>query len=317
MRLATVQLHQQADPCRVDPALEIERVEHAVATAHGPRVATSFVTRGMAALGQPEVVFTWCGPQLLPVPSAAVTSTLQALGRATAAGLRLRAGSSFYLGEGALLDGVGLSGLVFVPTRAMAGLRLVLGAVQAIAVTGAELALIGRTSVHRVLSRLGAQHRRFPWPLWSCPRMSVARADEATDLEGTRRIPLPGVVAALDGATLSIRVPSAVTIELARHLVTGNLVVPADPDPSADALLVWDADRGRTQVYEATRRTGHRIAGGFVRFERGDQRAGRVVEDGFALALDPVSRERLCASLVVRKPWRERAIAGEVHVDIV
>jgi hypothetical protein len=317
MRLEAAQLHQQPDLFRVDPPVAVERIEHAVATAHGPRVATSFVTHGMRVYGQPEVVFTWCGPQLLPVPSAAVIAALQALGRGGGAAPRLRPGSSFYLGEGALLGGVGLSGLVFAPARPMAGLRLVLGAVHAIAVSGAELELAGRTSVHRVLSRLGIQYRQFPWPLWSCPRMSVARGDEATALDGTQRVPVPGVVAALDGATLSIRVPRAATIELARYLVGGDVVVPADPDPSADALLVWDAERGRTQVYEAARRAGRRIAGGFVRFERGTERIGRVVEDGFALTLDPVSRERLCACLAARQPWRERAVAGEVQVEIV
>jgi hypothetical protein len=321
MQLA-IQLHQQVDLYRVDPQLEVEILEHAVATAHGPRMATSYITRGLVTSNQPEVVFTWCGPRLLAAPSASVIASLRALGRSVLAGLTLRPGGSYYLGEGALLDGVGLSGLVFAPATRMAGLVPPERAVQAIAVTGAELELAGKTSVHRVLARLGMCNRQFPWPAWSCPRLSSSRADEATALAGARRVPLPGLTVALDGSTLAIRVPRASAIDLAALLIApaamlgDELLLPADPASDTGAVLVWDAERQRTHVFSAGRRRDRRIGGGFLQVLHGPEVLGRVLEDGFALTLDPVSRQQMCSALTAGTSWRAPALAGDVSLIV-
>jgi hypothetical protein len=249
-----------------------------------------------------------------------VTAALRAVGRAVRSGLELRAGVSFYLGEGALLEGVGLSGLAFWPARSQPGLRPPPGALHAVAVTGAELELIGRTSVHRVLSRLGVVSAVFPWPVWSFPRRSVVRADEPTTMSASRRVALPGIVVSLDGIALTLRVPRAAAPGLASvlgALPRGGAVVLSDPDPVADGLLVWDADRQQTRAVSAPRAVGRYTAGAFVRICDGDVLSGGVVEDGFALTVDPASRDGLRAALIAGDDWRARAAAGEVRAVIV
>jgi hypothetical protein len=308
---------------RIDPELDVEILEHAVATAHGPRTGVSFITRGLCAFGQPELIFTWCGPRLLGTPSAAAIAALRAIGRAAAAGLALRPGSAYYLGDGALLEGVGLAGFVFVPAQAMPGLVPPRGALHAVAVTAAEIDLVVRTTVHRVTSRLGKLHRRFPWPVWSAPRRSVVRDGEATAIGALPRAIVPGFTVALDGVSLSLRLPAASRDALAAAIgdpeavLAHGVVIGAEPDPASDAHLLWLPDERETHAISAPHAGGSRTAGAFLRVAGGDALRGSVLEDGFDLSLDPESRDSMCAALLAGDTWTGQAEAGEVRVSFV
>lgn len=308
---------------RVAPDLDVEIVEHAVATAHGPRPGTSFVTRGLGVQGHPELILTWCGPRLLGTPTAAAIAALRAVARAAGLGLEVRAGVAYDLGEGALLEGVGLSGLVFVPAQPMPGLAVPPGALHAIAVTRAELELVARTTVHRLMSRLGQLYGRFPWPAWSCPRRSAGTPGEETVLAQMPRAVVADLAVALDGTTLSIRVPRASTRAFRAALgdpdaMYGHgVVINARPDGACDGHLLWLPERMETEAVSAPRARGRRTAGAFLHVVGGDAVRGTVLEDGFSLALDPDSREALCAAMEGGLAWHERAEAGEVQVTVV
>ena len=308
---------------RIDPELEVEILEHAVATAHGPRTGTSYLTSGLATFGQPELIFTWCGPRLLGTPSAAAIAALRTIGRAAAQGLELRAGAAYYLGEGALLEGVGLSGLVFVPAQAMPGLTPRPGALHAVAVTCAEIDLIVKTTAHRVLARLGQLYTRFPWPVWSTPRRSVVRDGEATTIGSLARAVVPGFSVALDGTALSLRLPResgpalAAAIQDPEAVYSNGVLVGSEPDRSSDAHLLWVPEQMETRAISAPHARGTRTAGAFLRITGGDAVRGSVLEDGFTLTLDPESRESMAASLIAGIGWNERAEAGEVQVTFV
>lgn len=321
--IAEFEQSQPSPRYRVDPELEVEILEHAVATAHGPRTGTSYLTSGLATFGQPELVFTWCGPRLLGTPSAATIAALRAVGRAAAQGLELRAGTAYYLGDGALLEGVGLSGLVFVPAQAMPGLTPRPGALHAVAVTGAEIDLIVKTTSHRVMSRLGQLYTRFPWPVWSAPRRSVVRDGETTTIGALPRAVVPGFSVALDGTALSLRLPAASGAALAAAIqdpeavYSNGVLVSSEPDPSSDAHLLWLPDQKETRAISAPRARGTRTAGAFLRISGGDAVCGSVLEDGFTLSLDPESREAMAAALTAGRGWTGRAEAGEVQVAFV
>ena len=318
--LAEFEIAQLAPRFRVDPELSVEILEHAVATAHGPRSGTSFLTQGLAKLGQPELVFTWCGPRVLGTPSAAVIAALRTVGRAAAQGLPIRPGTAYHLGEGALLENVGLSGLVFVPAQAMPGLAPRPGTLHAVAVTGKELAVIARTTAHRVMTRLGELYGRFPWPVWSTARPSVVRAEEPTTIASLPRAVVPGFTVALDGIALTLRLPAASGRALAAAIadpeavLSHGVVVGAEPDPGADGHLLWLPDERETRAVSAPRASGTRTAGAFLHVAGGDDVRGTVLEDGFSLTLDPESRDTLCAALAAGLPWTRRAEAGEVRL---
>jgi hypothetical protein len=307
---------------RVDPRFSVEIVEHAVATAHGVRTARSFVTCGLAGSGRPELVLTWLPPRLLGTPSAAIVAALRAVGRAVAAGRSLRPGSAHQLGAGAPLEEVGLSGLIFTSARPMPGLGPPPGALHAVAVTGAELALAARTSSHRVLSRLGEAFGEFPWPAWSTPRPSLGRVGEATALAALPRAEVPGLTAGIDGQALAARLPQTSVPALVAALrdpatvLVHGVVIPAEPDPRADGLLVWQPARAETIAISAPHARGPRTAGGFLHVAAGDRVRGRVLEDGISLELDPASRDSLCASLEQGVAWQDRTPDGEVRVSM-
>jgi hypothetical protein len=236
---------------RVDPELAVEITEHAVATAHGMRAATTFMTRGLPR----EVLFTWCGPRLIPTPTAGAISALRKL-----AGYELAPGGWFDLGAGALLANVGLVGFVFVPAMAMPGVTPPEGALHAIAVTADEL---GAPAPGRVIARLGLRFGRFPCPPWSMPRMAVARAAEPSVLARTRRVAVPGLSVALENGTLEVTVPDASRQQLDAALADpgDGIVIIAAPDPRADAQLAWLPGAPRPTVHRrepqrATRRWG-------------------------------------------------------------
>jgi len=321
--LAEVDVSKATETYRVDPELSVEIREHAVATAHGPRAGTSFVTRGLGSLGHPELVFTWCGPRLLGTPAAAAIAAMRTIARAAAAGLELRAATAYHLGAGAMLEAVGLTGVVFVPAQVMPGLDPPRGALHAVGVTAAELALVARAGVHRLMSRLGRLHDRFPWPAWSSPRRSVGAADETTALAGLPHAIVPGLVVALDGTDLSIRVPraSATALNAAIHdpsaVYAHGIAIAGEPDRDADAHLLWLDDRRETIAVSAPRARGRRTAGGFLHVAGGDALRATVLEDGFSLAFDPDSRSRLAGALANGLGWIGRAEAGVVRVTMI
>jgi hypothetical protein len=321
--LARLDTFTETPTYRVDEGLSVEIREHAVATAHGPRPATSFVTRGLCDHRQPELVFTWCGPRLLGTPTAAAIAGLRTVGRAIVQGLELRPGSAYALGDGALLESVGLAGFMFVPAQAMPGLSPPKGALHAVGVTAGELDLVAKTTVHRLASRLGEIYGVFPWPVWSAPRRSAGSGREETALAAFPRAIVPGLVVALDGTALSITVPRASTLALIAAIrdpaavYAHGVAIGAEPDASADGQLVWCDDDKETIAVSAPKARGRRTSGAFLHVAAGDCVRGTVLEDGFTLALDPDSRDALCAALEAGLSWNERAEAGEVQVTIV
>jgi hypothetical protein len=292
---------------RIDPALMVEIVEHAVATPHGPRTAVSFVTNGLDR----EVVFTWCGPKMLGTPCAATIAALRRIGRASSSGTALHPGASFFLGEGAFIDGVGLAGVMLIPAQAMPGVAPPPGALHAIAVTAHELEAASVTSSLRVIGRLGVDRPGFPCPPWSTVRPSVARLGEPTILTATRRASIAGLTVAEERDIVEVRVPraSAEALALVVDAPGDGVAIAAELDAAADGLRVWPARGGDPLVIGDV---CSRIAGAFVRISAAEQTSAAPLEDGYAIALDHAARRRVGAALLDGRSWRAGDVAFHV-----
>ncbi len=317
--LADFESTQVAPIYRIADELMVEVREHAVASAHGARSATSYITCGLATYRQPEVIFTWAAGSL-EIQAAAVAAALRAVGRAVASGtLILRPGVGFYLGEDALVEHVGLSGLLFVPAQAMPGLTPVPGALHAIAVTSAELEVAMMMSPHRVISRLGLLHRRFPCPAWSAPRRSVATPWEPTILATSPRAVVPGLTVERDGVTLTVRLPRSSAAHFAEVLGAmgdAGVALVTAPSPDADAHRVWNAGSRDAVTVTRPRTSPTGVAGGFLRIVDGEHLAATALEDGYQLTVDAVGRDELLAVLACGLTWYAHSDAGDVQVRL-
>jgi hypothetical protein len=302
----------------VPDGLWVEVAAHAHDTVEGPVPCTRVVTRGLAALGQRELILTLLRradePPAVPSPLLRLLATIHGL---AADGRRVGPGdvTEFSL-PGDLGDVRGCGYLAAEP------LADVEHALAMILLLGEEAAVWRSYGPGRVKALLGMRARYYPCPPWSelgrAPVTSLA-AQAQSLLADVARVYLPGVRVRRSGGRVHLRVSADARARLAELLPElppdRPVALLADFDPGANACLVWSPGQQAPAAISAPGSDAGRLAGNFIAFVPQQSYAElRLHEDGFVALLQDDTwaavRRALAAGEALAVP------GGELTLDL-
>jgi hypothetical protein len=299
-----------------------------VAHQAGSMPCWSFVSRGLTARGQREIVMTIsAGPQDNPnAPPLEVLQYYSTVWQLAGEGnLVAEDGFTGFGGAGML----GAMGLAYGRAIPVAGVSAPADALVALLLTGPEAELANTFGTTRVLTRLGRAYRYYPHPFWSDRgRPSVVAPDEETLLASVAVARVPGAVSSLTQKMVTLRLPRAAIDVLAtleqlppdaglalmcgiNYEAAGHFVwSPSQPGPEAiQASTGFDTTTGQAQMA--------RMAGGFVMFVSQQQAdSGQLFEDGFAFMLTDATWTRLRRALIHGSPANIPAAPGAMSLSL-
>jgi len=267
------------------------------------------VSDGLVSSGQRELVLTMrLGDREPPIAKMQEVVRFFATVHAWArAGNVVDEGGLTQFGDRGLFGQVGC-GLLYADARPITGVELPQRALAAVFVHAPEIRAASDYGIYRVLMRIGAQLRLFPYPTWGAlDRPSAVTPREAESLLARvfrMRVPRASFVVA--ERCLRLTIPSD-----AKNLASGVSTLAAEapfalltrPAASANAILTWRPGQREPTGISPDGSDGARLSGSFVLFvpsEEGDQ--GRPFEDGYSLLLSAESWRLLTAALVQCRP---------------
>jgi hypothetical protein len=274
---------------------------HDIAARDGVIRCWSYVTDGMRAVSQPELVFT-----------------LRIDGEADAAfpddpiglfGVLYQAAAPVTRGGVAELSGTRLFDhhLLYAPAQPLVGVTVPAGALAVVMITSDELRAVRQLGALRVLARLGKLYGHYPYPSWSergRRGLSLQATFEASVLMRVPRATLPEmcVVSDTEAQRIELRVTRGGQASLRRLAeLPGDAVLAllTGLDPEADACLSWEPGQTGPLGITPPDSETERIAGCFVMFLP-DQPAdgGLMLEDGYAMKLTTASWQALRDALM-------------------
>ncbi|HYP76333.1 MAG TPA: hypothetical protein VER12_10270 [Polyangiaceae bacterium] len=282
----------------------------------------SAVSRGFADSGQRELVLTLRLENREP-PIAKMQEIVRffAIVHAWAqAGSFVEEGGLTQFGDRGLF-GRGGCGLLYVDARPIAGVELPDRALAAVFVEAAEIRAAADFGIYRVLTRIGAQLRLFPFPTWGAldrPSAVTPRESESW-LAKVMRMKVPRASFLLVDQCLRLSIPGD-----AKGLGRGVASLPAGasfalltrPAPDANAILTWRPGQQGTSGISPEGSDRQRSSGSFVMFVPSDEGdLARPFEDGYSLLLSPDSWRRLIAALIEKQPF-SRALSGGMRFEL-
>lgn len=290
----------------VPGAMAVDIVAHQT----GPMRCWSFLSRGLVARGQREIVMTIsAGPDDNPdapplEPLQYYNSVWQLAGQGN---LVAEDGFTGFGGPGML----GAMGLAYGRAIPVDGVAIPPDALVALLLTGPEAELANALGTTRVLTRLGRAYRYYPHPFWSDRgRPSVVSPNEDTLLASVAIARVPGALASLTQKMVTVRLPRAaasVLASLEQLPANAGLAVMCGIDYGATGHFVWSPGQPGPEAIQAS--TGPdttaspasmtRMAGGFVMFVPEQQSdSGQLFEDGFAFMLTDATWSRLRRAMI-------------------
>ena len=264
---------------------------HALESQQGTIACWSYVTEGLAAQGQVELVFTLRrhadeSPEAFPAEPLQLFSTIHALaGR----GQRVVPGAVTEFGEQRFFD----HHVLYAAAQPMAGVALPVPCLAALLVTPDELRAVRAFGPSRVLARMGQATQFYPFPPWSDRRRSglaMARTFEVSLLSRIARAMAQGVhVGVVDEriAMSVLRSEQGVWRErLAQLPESVPVALLTAIDPEANGCLTWVPGQKGPEAIVPPGSDGTRVCGCFVVFmSEQPSSGGRILEDGFAMQL--------------------------------
>jgi len=303
------------------PGLRAFVVAHDIANGESAVPCWSYLTEGLAAHGQPEIVFTLRRTALDPEPPVDPLHVFAAILPMAQRGRIATAGGFSGFAPNAFLRAHGWAGWVYVAAREVAGLPVADGALHALAVTTEELAVAQTHGATRIASRLGRATCHFPYPPWSEARASVAAAGEEASsmLASCARIGGLGITVTQIGRALVIDVPRSAAANIAGGLprlpMDAVLVFLANPAPYADACLVWHPGQHEPTAIAAPGAEAQHLAGTFVGFVPQQERDEMmVVEDGFMVLVTDDTWAAVRSALASGEP--ASFTAGHTSIEV-
>lgn len=290
---------------------------HDIEFQSGPIACWSYVTQGLAALEQPEIVFTLRrdpdepsdGFPQDPLHLLATIYQLADDGQRVGPGGVTDFGARSFLGHH----------LLYVEAQPLDRVPLPPSCLAALLITTDELRAVREFGTTRVLARMGQASGYYPFPPWADRRragLSLARTFEHSQLSKLPRTALHDVrvgvkdnqitVSALRGAQppwqdrlaeLSDNVPLALLTAL---------------DPTANGCLVWVPGQSEPEAITPPGSDGSRLCGCFVvLLPEQPENGGRILEDGFVMELTADSWKGVRSALIdARDVWIPAAGTG-------
>jgi hypothetical protein len=263
------------------------------------------VTEGLVASNQRELVLTLrLERHEPPMPKMQQLIRFFTTVHAWAAqGTRVDEGGFTQFGDRGLF-GSSQSGLLYADARALPGVELPSRALAAIFVDAREIATARDFGAYRVLTRIGAQLRMFPYPTWGAlDRPSAMTPREASSvLAKVARVRVRGASFLLVDKCLRLSIPRGMKQALGG---VGTLPEGASfalllrPSLEANAIFIWRPGQAEASRLAPDGSDASRVSGSFLWFvpSRESDRA-RPVEDGYSLLLAADSWAALSAALL-------------------
>jgi hypothetical protein len=330
--------------------LSVNVWDHGIETRDGLLRCWTYVSKGMEARGQREIVFTLRRlPDLelggFPEELFSLFGTIYDLatqGRTVDVG-----GFTVFRPGTTLLQRKGDWGLMYLPAETFDGIDLPPNALKAVLIRDHETEIIQQGFYYRVATSMAGAYRYYPCPPWSDPDRPAMATEERFGKSVLSKVPfrtMDGITAKIDleaslpeelmpGITEGIGGPGSeivLTIDpkSAPDLAAALDEIPAggahawltDPDPDASSRLCWDADTGMAIVLFPPSGPGSWMTGGFLllgRAGKGLKEKVSVFEDGFAAILSPKSWKKLKKALASAEPVeiRDRGLALSLRVE--
>lgn len=285
-------------------ALAVDIHVHDVPSQHGPLTCWSYVSDGLAAHAQDEIVFTLRRDpgepdDGCPDDPMRLLATLYEL---AAQGQRVTAGGITQFGEQRFFD----HHLLYVAAQPLPGVVLPPRCLAALLITDDELRAVRTFGSARVLARMGQATSHYPHPTWSDrrrPGLVLDRTFEASVLATIPRMALPAAHVVSVGEQIVLAAPrglASVWRDRLSQLPEGSaLALLTALDPSANACLTWVPGQTGPEAIIPPGSDGSRVSGCFVVFVPGGAlNGGQILEDGFAIELTGEAWAALRSALI-------------------
>ncbi|MET0899944.1 MAG: suppressor of fused domain protein [Mycobacterium sp.] len=277
---------------------------HDTESRSGPMNCWSYVSTGMAAVDQAEIVFT-----LRRDPDESSTDfphdplhLLATVYQLADQGTRVGPGAVTEFGDRSFLG----HHLLYVEAQPLGAVPLPPGSLTALLITTDELRAVREFGPTRVLARMGQAAGYYPFPPWSdrrSPGLSLSATFENSVLSQLPRTWLPDARVRVTGNQITL---STVRGEGARwqellEVLPGE-VPPAlltELDPAADGCLVWVPGQSGPEAITSPGTESSRLCACFVVFVPAQpENGGRILEDGVAVELTADSWKMVRGALI-------------------
>ncbi len=284
--------------------------------ASQPVSCFSYVTEGLRAFGQDEVVFTLVRP-----PDAGIERAphdplhfLRAIANLATQGQLVSAGGFTEVGAQGLLGRPHIRGVAYERAWPMDGVTLPDGCLSAAALVAHEMDSVKRFGALRTLARLGRAYRFFPTAPWCDPDRGPMPPEGKSILEGVASAYIPFVSVVRSAERITVRLARSAQARLSQGLPPPEaaLAFLTVLDPSADGCLVWSPGQQAPEAISPPGSRGERLSGCFALFvPQQASDGGNPFEDGFAITLTDASWGRVRQALVSATPLAIANVAIE------
>jgi hypothetical protein len=265
--------------------------EHEVMSFGGPVSCWSYLTDGLRKTGQKELLLTVSRRLAEEAPSDLPRQFFAQIWQLATEGDLVDAGGySDFFKSGFLGP---FSGVIYARAQALSGVPAGAGTLAALLVTDEELNVARKCGTSRVITRLGDVYRHFPFPPWTDRSRSSVVTPAFWQESILAKLPLPwhfatGTRVRQDDGRLRLSLRSfcapAIASFLSKFEPAYPVVFRAEPDPDADALLVWQPGQQDPQAIAFEGSPGKRVGGCFVAFSGHDEtNVIQLAEDGFLM----------------------------------
>jgi hypothetical protein len=277
---------------------------HDIATQQARIPCWSYVTDGLAAHDQAEIVFTLRrepGEEIerFPDPPFRLFAAIHELAER---GQRVTAGGQTEFGDARFFE----RHVLYAPAQSLSGVPLPPGCLTALLVTPDELRAVRTFGSTRVLARMGQAATHYPFPPWADRRRRGLTMDRTFETSALARLPRASaqdVRATLHGDRIVVsalrseqpswqhrlaQLPDRVPIALLTAL-----------DPTANGCLVWVPGQKEPEAIVPTGSDASRVCGCFLALlEDQPVNGGKILEDGFAMQLTGEAWQALRRALI-------------------
>lgn len=281
---------------------------HDIATQQARIPCWSYVSDGLAAHGQAEIVFTLRREpgeapggkiERFPDPPFGLFAAIHELAER---GQRVTAGGQTEFGDARFFG----HHVLYAPAQRLSGVPLPPGCLTALLVTPDELRAVRTFGATRVLARMGQAATHYPFPPWADRRrrgVAMDRTFEASALAQLPRASAQDVRATLHGDRIVVSALRAQRPSWQDRLAQLPDRVPlallTALDPTADGCLVWVPGQKEPEAIIPTGSDASRVCGCFLAlFADQPANAGKILEDGFAIQLTGEAWQALRRALI-------------------
>jgi len=294
--------------------LKVRIFLHVIDSQKGPVPCWSYVTEGLWAHGQKELIFTLSRkPNEKPLDySRDLLNLFKNVYELAKQGRLVNVGDYSEFGPSGFLGRSDLRGIGYVTPQILQGVKVLGPHLAGIFLTDEELAIAKSLGVTRVMANLGWAYRYYPCPPWfERDRSSVLLSkpmQEHSILTHMGRGPVQGAWILLDHEKqLFLSVLPAARSKLQALLTKSPprapLALLIEADPRANACMVWAPGQSGLSAITSPNSDGLVRTGNFLALVPGQpENEFRYVEDGFSLMLTDASWKVIREAMASGKP---------------